>query len=135
MAATDIKDRFRSMSGLSTGQFADASVTDQAEPVALKRYNHIMNDSQTITDHTTGDALIDEILACFVASYAFRYLFRKRLINDSTRYKLFDQDAYAYMLEINKDNIGYNPDTDMYYPNTKKRGNPYYTSEVSNASG
>lgn len=134
MAASDIKDRFRNISGLSTSQFSDSEVTDDAEPVALKRYNHIMNDTQEISDHTTGDALIDEILACFVASYAFRDLFRKRVINDATRYKLFDQDAYAYMLEINKDNIGYNPETDMYYPNTKRRGNPHYTSEVSTAN-
>lgn len=130
MAVATILTRFRDISDITTTQFDDTTVEDQVYPVALSRYNHIMDTSETITSDTTGDELKDEILANLCASYCWRKLYKKAAFQDKKRYKVFDQDAYAYMQEIDPSKFGINTDTLDLFPLYKNRGKPYLEFEI-----
>lgn len=130
MTDATILSRFRDLSDITKQQYSDQNVEDQVYPVALSRYNHIMDTSEEITDDTTGDALIDDIIANLCASYCWKKLNKKSVIGQKRKAELFDQDAYSGMKEIDPSKIGQNEDTGMLFPLYINRGKPETTVQV-----
>ena len=122
MAAETILTAFRNITDLTITDYSDADVTDKAEAYAITTYNHIMDESETITSHTTGDSTIDRAIAFLCASYVYQDLRPRRAGNDRYDYVRMEQIALGIMAKIKPWKISYSTQTMMYYGTRTRRG-------------
>jgi len=119
MTAHTILTRFRAITDLTTSDFADADVTDKAEPEALLRFNNIMElaTDATITTHTTGNKIYDEIITWLVGSYAYEEVNPDKEWQGSelTAPEAFDQKAFKKMYELDATKIQYDAVRGVYF--------------------
>lgn len=132
MASETILTAFRTISGLTTAQFADADVTDKAEPFALDYYEKVMGVDYTITDHSTGEGtMIDKIFAILCAVYAYQNKYpRDMKTNRGMSHWDLEQVALSLMQKIEPRKIGHSARTNSYYVIGKNRGNALYTAST-----
>ena len=127
MTAATILTSFRAISGLTTVQFADASVSDQAEPYAEDFYNEIMGASETIASHTTDDYMIDRALAFICVSYAYQDLYPKLVGPNGKSWWEMEQIALSVMQKIEPSKVGFSTSSRDYYVLRKNRGNARFS--------
>jgi len=131
MASATILTAFREITDLTVTQYADLDVTDKAEPYALSMYNHIMDDTETITAHTTGDEAIDRVIAFFCGAYVFEEKFKKRVRDGVYEYEMFYQDGMRILNMIAPWKIAFDPNSRRYYPRHKNRGQSVTTATAA----
>ena len=127
MAVDTILTRFRSITSLTTGLYPDASVTDKAEPFAILYFNNIMDRSDSITTHTTGDVFIDEMLANLCGYFAFDDLYFKRGSGGGGGRKQaeeYRQKALMLMQALDPSRITKSTTLQEYYPRYSRKGSP-----------
>ena len=116
MAIRTILKRFREISSLTSTEFTDGSVTNYAEPIALAYFNEIMDEILTISTHSTGDNLADEILSWLVASFAYQETYRQKYHKDTglLEWEWLEQQAMKLMYARNPTKIEYNSNNGIY---------------------
>lgn len=116
MAIRSILSRFREISNLDTTEFSDGTVTTFAEPIALAYFNEVMDESLTITTHSTGDDFADEILSWLVTVFAFQELYRTRMHKDSgmLEWEWIEQQAFRLMYARNPTKVEFNSANGIY---------------------
>jgi len=127
MTADTILTRFRAITTLAVGTYADANVTDKAEPFALAYFNKVMDLSETITTHTTGDLFMDEILTHLCAYFAFEDLYFKRGSGGGGVRKQSDQfmqKALFLMQAMDPSRIKKSTTLEEFYPSYRDKGSP-----------
>lgn len=134
MAAETILTAFRTISGLTTTQFADLDVTDKAENYALDFYNEVMGTAETITDHTTSDYMVDRALAFLCASYAYSNLFPRMAGPRGMTYWDLEQVALSIMQKIEPSKVGFSTSSRDYYVLRNNRGNARFTAYAGTVS-
>lgn len=134
MTAETILTKFRDITRLTTSQFSDEDVTDKAEPYALSVYNKIMDASETITDHTTGDDLVDETITYFCAEFAFRRLYFKRAWNDKNTSDEFMQLGLQLINYVDPSKVAYDEHSGRYYSRYNKKGKPLFSLGIGEYS-
>ena len=131
MAADTILERFRDLSNIPTGTISDIDFTDKFEALALEFYNEIMDESLTITTHTTGTYLKDEAISNIAVALAYQKIHRTKMYKDTgmLEWQRYMQQAYEVMYIINPTKIDYREGRDIYTirdPDTT--GKPYMYS-------
>ena len=89
-----------------------------------------MDTTETITTHTTGDALYDEAIAYICAFHAYKTLYAKRTLGAEFQYDRFLQDAFLLMNLMDPSKIAYDEHSRRYYPRYEKRGKPPLVMEA-----
>lgn len=100
-----IATRFRSMSDVSTTEVDDTTLYDTYVPIALARVNNILETSYTVTNGTTEDGWIDDIVVTLTCAVVYKDL-RPRLTYGPTNmfmWEWYEQTAYRLMAEIRPD--------------------------------
>lgn len=126
MAGDTILTRFRSITTLPVGTYPDLSVTDKAEPFAILYFNNVMDLSETITTHTTGDVFVDEIITNICAYFAFDDLYHKRGSGSGGRKQAMEymQKALFLMQALDPSRITKSTTLEEYYPRYDRKGAP-----------
>jgi hypothetical protein len=116
MAIRTILSRFREICTITSTEFSDGSVTNYAEPVELAFFNEVMDETLTITSHTTGDDFADEILSWLVASFAYQEKYRQKYHKDSglLEWEWLEQQALKLMYARNPTKIEFNSNNGIY---------------------
>ena len=118
MATETILIRFRSITGMAVGQYADADFTASIEPIVLARLNNILSSTYTITSHTTGSStiLIDEILSWLACAMVYSETQRGAMNTKEgmPQWMVYEQHALKLISEVNPKKVAMNRSTGLY---------------------
>lgn len=109
MTADTILTRFRDITGLVAGDYADADVTDKAEAYGEALAEEILDETITITTHDTGDVILNEIISWLCAAYAYSTKFRSKVYEggEMLMWEWFEQQALRLMYDRNPVKLEY----------------------------
>ena len=128
MAADTILDRFRDLSNVASSTISDIDFTDKFEALSLEFYNEIMDESLTISSHTTGTYLKDEAIANISVALVYQKIHRTKMYKDTgmLEWQRYMQQAYEVMYIINPTKIDYREGRDIYtIRDPDSTGKPY----------